>query len=111
MEHIGLTKDVASCVACNEGRFEFLEARQGTTGAVLCGRDAVQVKPRGMQPPDFPALGARLAPLGDVVHNEYLLRFRTEECELTLFRDGRAIIKGTADPGAARSLYARYIGG
>jgi molybdopterin-synthase adenylyltransferase len=111
LEQLGFAGQVEDCPACGEGRLEFLEGRQGTDGTVLCGRDAVQVKPRGLQLPDFPALGARLAPLGDIVHNEYLLRFRTEECELTLFRDGRAIIKGTADPSVARSLYARYVGG
>jgi len=29
---------------------------------------------------------------------------------LTVFPDGRAIIKGTTDVGVARSIYARYIG-
>ena len=29
---------------------------------------------------------------------------------MTVFADGRAIIKGTKDPAVARSLYARYIG-
>jgi adenylyltransferase/sulfurtransferase len=29
---------------------------------------------------------------------------------MTVFADGRAIIKGTRDPAVARSLYARYIG-
>jgi molybdopterin-synthase adenylyltransferase len=28
---------------------------------------------------------------------------------MTVFADGRAIIKGTQDPAVARSLYARYI--
>jgi adenylyltransferase/sulfurtransferase len=38
------------------------------------------------------------------------LRFCKEPYEMTLFADGRAIIKGTTDPGLARSFYARYIG-
>jgi adenylyltransferase/sulfurtransferase len=29
---------------------------------------------------------------------------------LTIFPDGRAIVKGTAEPGEARTVYARYIG-
>jgi adenylyltransferase/sulfurtransferase len=29
---------------------------------------------------------------------------------MTVFADGRAIIKGTQDPAVARSLYARFIG-
>jgi molybdopterin-synthase adenylyltransferase len=29
---------------------------------------------------------------------------------LTVFADGRAIISGTDDPAAAKTLYSRYIG-
>jgi molybdopterin-synthase adenylyltransferase len=29
---------------------------------------------------------------------------------LTVFPDGRAIIKGTQDPAVARGIYAKYIG-
>jgi adenylyltransferase/sulfurtransferase len=99
-----------SCPACDLEDFEFLEGRRGTSSSALCGRDAVQVKPRDVPAPNFAALVPRLAPLGEVTHNDYLLRFRTEGHELTLFRDGRAIIKGTSDPGVARALYARYLG-
>ena len=55
-------------------------------------------------------LAERLRPLGEVLANDYLLRFRTEETELTLFSDGRAIVKGTTDPARARSLVARTFG-
>jgi molybdopterin-synthase adenylyltransferase len=110
-DRLQLGKGDSTCPACDEGRYEFLEGQHGTTGAVLCGRDAVQIKPRSAQAPNFEALATRLAPLGDVVHNPYLLRLRAEGVELTLFRDGRAIVKGTNDPGVARAFYARYIGG
>jgi adenylyltransferase/sulfurtransferase len=56
------------------------------------------------------ALAARLAPLGQVRSNGFALRFTATPYELTVFPDGRAIIKGTTDPGLARSLYSRYIG-
>jgi adenylyltransferase/sulfurtransferase len=42
--------------------------------------------------------------------NEYALRFFAAPYELTVFPDGRAIVKGTSDTGIARSLYARYVG-
>jgi adenylyltransferase/sulfurtransferase len=98
-----------SCPACTEGRYDYAEAgAQGT--AVLCGRDAVQVRaPRGTQV-DLPALAARLARAGDVTANEYLVRFRSGTDELVVFGDGRAIVKGVADAAQARSVYARYIG-
>ncbi len=110
-DRIHLGKDDTACPACDEDRYEFLDGKHGTTGAVLCGRDAVQIKPRSHQAPDFEKLASRLASLADVVHNAYLLRLRTEGYELTLFKDGRAIVKGTDDAGVARAIYARYIGG
>jgi len=42
--------------------------------------------------------------------NEFLLRCTLDACELTIFPDGRAIVKGTHDPAVARGLYAKYIG-
>jgi adenylyltransferase/sulfurtransferase len=42
--------------------------------------------------------------------NEFLLRCTLDGCDLTVFPDGRAIIKGTHDPAVARGLYAKYIG-
>ena len=44
--------------------------------------------------------------------NPYLLRLnlKNPDYEISLFRDGRAIIKGTDDPSVAKTIYARYIG-
>jgi adenylyltransferase/sulfurtransferase len=55
-------------------------------------------------------MNSRLSPHGKVRHNEMVLKFWRENYEMTLFRDGRAIIKGTTDPAVARSLYARFVG-
>jgi adenylyltransferase/sulfurtransferase len=55
-------------------------------------------------------LQARLEPLGAVRANEFALRFFPDPYEMTIFPDGRAIIKGTSDTGVARSLYAKYVG-
>jgi adenylyltransferase/sulfurtransferase len=38
------------------------------------------------------------------------LKFAISPYEMTVFGDGRAILKGSSDPAVARSLYARYIG-
>jgi hypothetical protein len=62
------------------------------------------------RPIDLVALKARLEPLGEVRANEFALRFFAAPYEMTVFPDGRAIIKGTSDTGVARSLYARYVG-
>ena len=42
--------------------------------------------------------------------NEFMLRFGVENCTVTLFADGRAIVQGTSDPAVARGVYAKYIG-
>lgn len=75
----------------------------------LCGRNAVQIHER-RRPVDLGDLARRLAPLAPVRSNEFALRCELDPYELTVFPDGRAIIKGTTDVGVARSLYARYIG-
>ena len=98
------------CPACALGRFETLEAEAGDLATVLCGRDAVQVSPRGGAGVDLDALAARLGAAGEVKANEYLLRLRAGDYELTVFRDARAIVRGTSDPSVARTLYARYVG-
>ena len=76
----------------------------------MCGRDSVQIHERRRRL-DLMALGRQLTAGGsDVRHNEFLLRFAIPPYEMTVFSDGRAIIKGTRDLAVARSLYARYIG-
>jgi adenylyltransferase/sulfurtransferase len=82
----------------------------------MCGRDSVQIHERARRM-DLAALGRRVAAVAaDVRSNDYLLRFRVPPAgegngyEVTVFADGRAIVKGTRDPAVARSLYARYLG-
>ena len=101
---------VADCPTCRQRRFEFLDAPAGTRATTLCGRDAVQVRPTTAGELRLDALADRLATVGQVRRNPHLVRLVVDDHELTIFRDGRAIIKGTADPALARSLYARYVG-
>jgi adenylyltransferase/sulfurtransferase len=75
----------------------------------MCGRNAVQIHEL-RRPINLADLAARLEGLGAVRSNEFALRFMNGEHELTVFPDGRAIIKGTTDTGVARSIYAKYIG-
>jgi molybdopterin/thiamine biosynthesis adenylyltransferase len=95
------------CRACS-GDFVHL-AGEGRPHITLCGRNSVQIHER-LRPVDFAELSSRLQPHGNVRHNEYVLKFWREPYEMTLFPDGRAIIKGTTDTAIARSLYARYVG-
>ena len=98
------------CITCSLGRFETLEAAAGDFAAVLCGRNAVQISPAQVTQLDFAQLAARLKATGEVKFNDYLLRFRTGEYEMTVFQDARSIISGTSEVQIARSLYAKYIG-
>ena len=103
------------CPCCRHRRFEYLDGKAGSSSTTLCGRDAVQLRHRQRSHDmDLGALAARLATAGAVSVNEFMLQARVAEggrsFELTLFPDGRAIIKGTDDVTVARGIYARYVG-
>jgi molybdopterin-synthase adenylyltransferase len=97
------------CRACARHEFTYLDG-DAQPHITMCGRDSVQIHERRRQL-DLAALGKRIAPtVAEVRENGFLLRFRVPPYEMTVFADGRAIIKGTRDTSVARSLYARYIG-
>jgi len=97
------------CRACVRRDFTYLDG-EAQPHVTMCGRDSVQIHERSRRL-DLGELGQRIARTVDEVRrNDYLLRFRVPPYELTVFPDGRAVIKGTRDPAVARSLYARYIG-
>ena len=98
----------ADCRACGERNFLHL-AGEGRPHITLCGRNSVQIHER-QRPLSFTEMTERLKPHGTVRHNDFVLKFWREPYEITLFPDGRAIIKGTTDTAVARSLYARYVG-
>ena len=99
----------SECRACARREFTFLNG-DAQPHITMCGRDSVQIHERSRRL-DLGDLGRRLATAAadDVRSNDFLLRFRIPPYELTVFADGRAIVKGTQDPAVARSLYARYI--
>ncbi|HEY1387069.1 MAG TPA: ThiF family adenylyltransferase [Ktedonobacterales bacterium] len=100
------------CPTCGLGNYEYLDAPLDESGVSLCGRNAVQVRPaqKVASALDLGALAERLRPAGEVASNDFLLRLRVDGYEVTVFPDARAIIKGTADPAVARTIYARYVG-
>jgi molybdopterin-synthase adenylyltransferase len=100
---------LADCRACGRRDFKYLRG-QVQPHITMCGRDSVQIHERNRKL-NLNVLRERLSPaVADVRHNEFLLRFTIPPYEITVFTDGRAIVKGTQDPAVARSLYARYIG-
>ncbi len=102
------------CLACGRRKFDWLDSPLAGDAAQLCGRDTVQVRPpmRGGQI-DLAALAARWQGLGAVLlaPDGSLARLTLDRGDLTVFVDGRALIRGTEDVAEARSLYARYVGG
>lgn len=97
------------CRVCVQKDFVHLNSG-GSTHTTMCGRDAVQIRHAEPRNLDLGALKMQLEKFGEVKVNDYLLRFFLDGYELTIFSDGRAIIKGTQDPAVARGLYAKYIG-
>ena len=107
---ISIGKPLTDCPTCGLGEYESLKAEARDFAAVMCGRHAVQISPSDSVHIDLDALRRKLESSGEVKANEYLLRFRTGEYELTIFQDARSIIRGTDDIATARSLYSKYIG-
>ncbi|MFI5107718.1 MAG: ThiF family adenylyltransferase [Terriglobales bacterium] len=105
---ISTARPRAGCQTCGDREFIHLEGK-GRPHITLCGRNSVQIHERE-RPIDFAEMAERLKPHGTVRHNDFVLKFWREDYEMTLFPDGRAIIKGTTDTAIARSLYARYVG-
>ncbi|MGA8153201.1 MAG: ThiF family adenylyltransferase [Terriglobales bacterium] len=101
-------KPRAGCRTCDRQEFPHL-AGEGRPHITLCGRNSVQIHERE-RPVDLAEMSERLRPHGTVRHNSFVLKFWHEPYEMTLFPDGRAIIKGTSNTAVARSLYARYVG-
>jgi adenylyltransferase/sulfurtransferase len=112
IRHIDLAalREQIDCPACQRREFPWLAGRGGSQTAVLCGRNAVQLTPRG-GPLSLDELALRLRGVGRLTQNQFLLRLAIDGYQLTIFADGRAIIGGTDDVATARSLYAKYVGG
>ena len=109
---------VEDCRCCVRHEFDWLEGRRGSAAIKLCGRGAVQLTPPEDSPRlDLATMRAKLAPLGEIEGNEFLIRLRLPkessegEHEVTLFADGRAIIGGVETEAEARTVWSRCLGG
>ena len=102
-------RDERDCPACKRREFPWLAGREGSRSAVLCGRNAVQLTFAGASV-SLEDLARKLAAVGQVTRNQFLVRLKVDQYELTVFPDGRAIVGGTNDIAVARTLYAKYVG-
>ena len=101
---------VPECSCCGALELRFLEGSERRRSVRLCGRNAVQVQPGEDSRMDLTQVARRLRPSGSVSLNDYMMKLEVNGYELALFRDGRAIVRGTEDEKEARAVYARYIG-
>jgi len=98
------------CPACGQGRYDYLRAEGAGRTSGLFGRDAVQVMPDRPMRLDLTSLAERLRAEGKLMVNAWLLRLEVGAHVLTVFPDGRTIVKGTSDEAVARALHDRYVG-
>jgi adenylyltransferase/sulfurtransferase len=108
-------RENANCPCCKQRNFEFLQGTAQPSAVSLCGHNAVQLTHRqGSGSMNIDEIAARLARTNPVKANEFMIRAHISEngkaYELTLFRDGRAIVKGTGDASEARGIFAKFIG-
>lgn len=100
----------AECPTCVKHDYVYLASRQETYTTTLCGQNAVQVVPGVYKKINFSDLANRLRPLGMLEYNRFTMRFCTDDIEMILFADGRAMIKNVAKEDKAKALYAEYFG-
>ncbi|MSR78504.1 MAG: thiazole biosynthesis adenylyltransferase ThiF [Candidatus Omnitrophica bacterium] len=98
------------CEGCAKQDYPYLRTQQGTKAVSLCGRNAVQIVNYSHDKLDFKQLFEKLHGVMKVEYNQYLLKCEWGDFEMTVFPNGRAIIKGTEDLGQAKSIYAKYVG-
>jgi adenylyltransferase/sulfurtransferase len=97
------------CPVCAEKRYDCLNGAPLRT-VTLCGRNAVQLIPGTRGDVNLAAISKTAAVFGPVQCNEFLLRCTAPPYELTLFKDGRAIVRGTEEASEARSVYSKMVG-
>ncbi|MBU6209922.1 MAG: ThiF family adenylyltransferase [Planctomycetes bacterium] len=114
---IAVARDPA-CPCCGAGRFDWLDGVAGSAAAVLCGRNAVQIRPVVESTLDEAGWLARLAPAGSFTVGQGLVRGSIDPSlssglmlEFTVFVDGRVVVHGTSDPSIAAAVCARVLGG
>ncbi|MBI2167853.1 MAG: ThiF family adenylyltransferase [Candidatus Omnitrophica bacterium] len=100
----------SGCSGCRKGEYPYLDRERGSRTVTLCGRNAVQIFSSASVPINFKNLADKLSPFGAVHYNDYLLQASVPPFEITIFLNGRAIVKGTEDASEARGVYAKYIG-
>lgn len=105
-----LVRKNEKCLCCSLEKYDYMNAEEREVITTLCGRNAVQITPANSKEIELRGLASKLEHLGSVKCADFILLLKTSNYEISIFRDGRAIIKGTNSENVAKSIYARYIG-
>ncbi|MGX9136100.1 ThiF family adenylyltransferase [Rummeliibacillus sp. JY-2-4R] len=99
------------CPTCGEKpTYPFLLFENQTKTDVLCGRDAVQLRPGVQRLYSLDHLLERVKnQITKPILNPYLLSCQFEDYRIVFFKDGRAIIHGTNEANKARAVYSRFV--
>lgn len=98
------------CRACGRREFPYLDGVGATRTVKMCGRNSVQIHPGPGRKLDLDRIADAWLDSGEVTRNGFSVMLSLPEYDLTLFPDGRCLVRGTTDPAVARSLYARFVG-
>lgn len=112
---VAATYDVGNCPCCKRRCFEYLDGKLASGATTLCGRNAVHLRCRVSHGEvNLDQIAQRLTAVGVATFNQFMLRAHIKDqgsdYELSVFADGRTIVKGTQEPSVAKSIYAKYIG-
>ncbi|MBI4727578.1 ThiF family adenylyltransferase [candidate division TA06 bacterium] len=99
-----------SCPCCVQKCFDYLSPLAEDIVTKLCGRNMILIQPARQVDFDLPTLAQTLAAVGTVHSDKEMLVFRVGDMEMSLFKGGGAMIRGTEDKAIARSFYSRYLG-
>ncbi|MDO4870384.1 MAG: ThiF family adenylyltransferase [Bacillota bacterium] len=104
-DELEIRKD-PNCPLCGENRYEYYGKPAGAQSVSLCGRNAVQIVPQKEIETDFDTYAKNWSACGEVTRSKYMLDLDMGDHGIKLFRDGRAIVRGTSDIAKAKSIYA-----
>ncbi len=108
-EKIEINRD-PECECCKKGKFKFLDQEKKEIITELCER-GVQIIPAEDMNLDLNKIPVdKKEKVMRLTGNDFFIKFTLEEKTVTLFKDGRAIIKGIGDRGAAKAFYSRFLG-
>ncbi|MFJ7406738.1 MULTISPECIES: thiazole biosynthesis adenylyltransferase ThiF [unclassified Lysinibacillus] len=101
----------ADCPSCgNHPTYPYLSYENQTKLQILCGRDAIQIRPPKPIHYQFEQLANQLRSYGEIQMNPYLLSCQSDDYRIVIFQDGRVVIHGVQDIQKAKTIYYRLLG-